>query len=269
MKRIASVALILVTLCFCSCDKDNAEDNDRPAQARPEVLREHERMPAKPKSAYSDASSDFLKAWLEEKGEEVIVEPTGVGISGQEIRLMSMLDDYTKPRNAGEDFTIETQFFIKLENGREISNHFNGNGRTFDDAVDDALNNFASTVLKPFYKGFMNPLYRDQEVIELNVNGVERKMYPGELLIRGEQDSIDLGSFSLAQGIKQMLADYELPASETHWILVYYSAEDGNVLLRSVTVDNLINRELSEKVDDLEWPPVQGRMICKQFFVIE
>ena len=270
MKRTSLAATLLICLCFCSCDSDYPEENDGPATSRPEVLREYERMPAKPKSAYSDAANEFLKSWLEERGEEVIVEPTGVGIAGQEIRVMSMLDDYTKPRNASEDFTIETQFFIKLANGREISNHFNGNGRTFDLAVEDALDNFASTVLSPFYKGFMNPLYRDQAVVQVSVGGIERKMYPGELLVRSEHEDADLGVFSLADGMKRVLEDYELPENETHWILVYYSAQDGEVLpFSSVNVDNLINRELTEKIIGLEWPSVQGTIACKQFFVIE
>jgi len=82
-------------------------------------------------------STDFLVTWLQSHGETNIVEDAnGVGIGGSATRLRSSL--YGSKKHDNGTVTAETEFRVRLPDGREVVEYVAGTGDTLEKAEGDS-----------------------------------------------------------------------------------------------------------------------------------
>src|SRR6267142_2785416 len=89
-------------------------------------------------------SSDFFVTWLQSHGETNIVEDAkGVGIAGSATRLRSSL--YRSQTHQNGTVTAETEFRVRLPDGREIVEYVAGMGESLEAAENESKLNFILT----------------------------------------------------------------------------------------------------------------------------
>jgi hypothetical protein len=206
----------------------------------------------------------FFVEWLKNHGEKnVVTDAQGVGLAGNATRLRANMYEI---KNAGNGYTAELEFKIKLPDGKEIVEYLAGMGDTEEQAVNDCLANFTLTTFHVVYKAYMNPQDEHQPVEKVQIGGIERELLLGEFYARGGEDTPDL--MPVSAQVRQLAIDSSLPAG-THWIKIVYGQNEEKPIMVSATLDNGESAELTDKLGKLDWPKHKSFYLVKQFILIK
>ncbi len=268
ISRILLVLLVVVCL-GCKRDEDSASSVLSPEAMikASDEINQSVNAPQKPKQLFSEKANSYLKDWLRARGESgMVLDDEGLGITGNPFRLRYSLEYYTLPPSPRDDFTVDTQFVFVFGDGRELTEIFNGYGKTFELAIENALVNFSSSTLGVLYKAFINPNDLHQKVDNVVINGQPRKLIAGQMIVRSESED-PMALFSLPDNMETILADIELDQNK-HLIKVQYSQVIDEPVVR-ITIDGVISELLIDRVAALDWPKPAGLMVCKQYLLVE
>ena len=212
-------------------------------------------------------SNEMLFDLLKEHGEkEIISDVNGVGIRGNVTRIRGEIQD-SKPERNG--YLVETEFRIRLPEGREILEYVAGVGDTQTKAENDGVLNFVLTTFHPIYKTFINPADPHQPIEKLKMaNGDTREVALGDIVVRGATGKAPLDLDHVHPLIKAAIQKAPLMGGP-HWIKIVYSQAKSKPLTASATLDNFDNADLAAAVKQAPWPRREEVYIAKQFIVIK
>jgi hypothetical protein len=213
------------------------------------------------------AANEFFVSWLKSHGESnIVMDAQGVGIAGNATRLHSSL--YGSEKHQNGTVTAETEFRIRLSDGREIVEYVAGNGDSVTAAEKDSNLNFLLTTFHVVYRSFMNPADPHQTEETVTINGKPRLLVMGDSMTRSGTTNSSLDMFPLRAEFRKMFAPLPL-SPDPHWIKVVYAQSQAKVMMCSVTLDNQDNAALTETVKRLPWPMQQDFYMIKQFIVVK
>lgn len=210
-------------------------------------------------------SERFFVQWLRDHGESnVVADANGVGVQGNPTRLKAAL--FGSNQHADGQHVVELDFRIRVAPDREIVEFIAGSGASYDNAVDDALFNFALTTFHVVYKAFVNPADPHQTVKDL-VAGGPRKLFIGDLFTRSDStNSPNLAS--MRPRLEEVIRSVSL-GDGPHWMKIVYGHHLGKPTTVEVTLDNRTHVALTATVTDLNWPTYNGFYMAKEFMVIK
>lgn len=217
------------------------------------------------KELLKERSQSFLVEWLKQHDEaNIVTDQDGIGVLGNPTRIKALLYE-SKESDGG--FIVETEFRIKMPDGRTIIEFLAGIGETEEQAIDETLMNFTLSTYHVAYKAFINAEDPHQETTECMINGEPRNVLHGDTVTRSNvKDPLD--GFDLSQHVREMLKDRELD-SKTHWLKVVYGQHQGEVISVSVTLNNEGDKKMTEAIRQLPWPKTEGFYLTKQFVIIQ
>jgi hypothetical protein len=217
--------------------------------------------------AQKSKSNEFFIGWLQSHGETNIVEDRkGVGISTSPTRLRSSL--YGSEKQQDGTVTVETEFRIRLPDGREIVEYVAGTGDSLEAAEKDSKLNFLLTTFHVVYGGFMNPADPHQTQETVTIDGRRRVLVMGDSMTRSGTTNGAPDMSELRSRFRGMLSSFPL-SPEPHWIKIVYAQHQAKLMICSVTLDNQENAALIEMVRKLPWPVQQDFYMLKQFIVVK
>lgn len=209
----------------------------------------------------------FFVKWLTAHGHaDTVVDSDGVGVRDNATRLRAGLNGSKRHDNGS--FVVEIEFTVRMASGGEITEFVAGIGETEEKAINDALLNFTLTTFHVVYKAFINAA--DPHMIQSSavINGVNRDVIAGDILLRGGSSSKEMNFNSLRPQIQGAFQSLPLTPGP-HWIKIVYSQNDRQPMTVSATLDNSDHAALTEAVKRLEWPPADGFYMAKQFIVVK
>jgi hypothetical protein len=219
------------------------------------------------RGAQKSASNEFFVDWLRSHGETNIVQDAkGVGVAGSATRLRSSLYGSEKQRNGG--VTAETEFRVRLPDGREIVEFVAGMGDSLEAAEKDAKLNFVLSTFHVVYRGFMNSADPHQTEETVTINGKPRVLVMGDSMTRGGSTNSSPDMFPLRSRFREMLSPLPLSPG-SHWMKIVYAQHESRVMMCSVTLDNREDAALTETVRKMPWPLQQDFYMAKQFIVVK
>ncbi len=209
----------------------------------------------------------FFVEWLKVHGEKwVEADDRGVGVAGNSLRLRAATYDVKK--NPSGPVSVELEFRITLPSGAEIIEYLAGIGDTEEKAIGDCLTNFVLTTFHTVYKAFINSDDPHQVVQKITIAGRDREFIQGDLLARGEVDGGGEGLNAMTERIREVISKHPVAAGP-HWLKVVYAQQKKQLMLVSVTLDNLEVPALAAQVKSLPWPAQETFYMAKQFLVIK
>jgi hypothetical protein len=241
-RHLVVVALVLVVGC--------REQSSTPARAprRPEL-------------------DNFFSEWLNAHGHtDVVIDDGGVGIAGNDTRLQASI--YGSNRHDNGSYVVEVEFTIRLPARGDITEFVAGMGDTEAKAINDALVNFTLTTFHVVYKGFINSEDPHMTATTVTINGAEREVIAGDIMLRGGLQEGKLDLEPLRPEILDALKQTAL-SPQPHWAKVVYSQQAGKPMTVAVTLDNNDEVKLTEAIKRLSWPRIDGFYMAKQFIVVK
>jgi hypothetical protein len=219
------------------------------------------------RSEQKSKSNEFFVQWLQSHGEtNIVIDRRGVGLAGNATRLHSSLYGTEKQRDGS--VTVETEFRVRLADGREIIEFVAGTGDSPGAAEKDSKLNFLLSTFHVIYRAFMNPADSHQTEEKVTINGKARVMIMGDSMTRSRTTNGSPDIFPLRSQFREVLSPLSV-SPESHWIKIIYAQHGSNVMACSVTLDNLENAALTQSVRKLPWPVQQEFYMVKQFIVVK
>jgi hypothetical protein len=219
------------------------------------------------RGAQKSAANEFFVTWLQSHGETNIVEDaTGVGLAGSPTRLRSSLYGSEKHKNG--TVSAETEFRVRLPDGREIVEFVAGSGDSLAAAEKDSKLNFVLSTFHVVYRSFMNPADPHQIEESVTINGKPRVLVLGDSMTRSGSTNSSPDMFPLRSRFREMLTPLRL-SPETHWMKIVFAQHQNRVMMCSVTLDNQENAALTETVRKMPWPLQEDFYMAKQFIVVK
>ena len=197
---------------------------------------------------------------------DVVVDAEGVGVGNNATRLRRRI--YESKRQETGGFVVEVEFAVQLPSRREIVEFVAGMGETEQQAINDALVNFTLTTSHAVYKAFINPADPHMTSKAMTINGANREVILGDILMRGGDSEKDLDLNPMRASIQGVLSDEPL-TPVPHWIKVVYSQNEGKPMTVAVTLDNADHPGMTDAVTRLNWPRRNGFYMAKQFIVVK
>jgi hypothetical protein len=196
---------------------------------------------------------NFFSEWLKAHGHsDVVIDDGGVGIAGNETRLMASL--YGSNKHDDGSYVVEVEFTTRLPSHGQITDFVAGMGNTEATAINDALLNFTLTTFHVIYKGFINAEDPHISATTVKINGADRAVIAGDIMLRGGPKEGKLDLEPLRAEILKALKQTSL-SPLPHWVKIVYSQQGGKPMTVAVTLDNTDELKLTEEVKRLKWPP--------------
>lgn len=208
----------------------------------------------------TEQAREFFANWLRDHGEtEIVNDETGVGLARSKARLWAF-------QYGATDESLEIEFRIVLPDGREIQEFLAGMPAE-GDATGMVFVNFCLSTFHTIYATFLNPEDEHVEHIEVTVGG--RDFYytsSGLFAVGGD----DLPSFGDTSDQIRKIIESNGPAlsNQAHWLKVVYGVAAGEPILSSVTLDNSLEENLTDKIATLNWPTTENFYMAKEFIVL-
>jgi hypothetical protein len=210
---------------------------------------------------------NFFSEWLKAHGhEDVVIDDGGVGIAGNETRLYASL--YGSNKHDDGSYVVEVEFTIRLPARGQITEFVAGMGDTEASAINDALVNFTLTTFHVVYKGFINAEDPHMKATKVTINGADREVIAGDIMLRGGPQETKLDLEPLRAEILEALNQSSL-SPQPHWAKIVYSQQGGKPMTVAVTLDNNDELKLTEAVKRLSWPRIDSFYMAKQFIVVK
>jgi hypothetical protein len=224
-------------------------------------------VPACSRSGEKSKSNEFFVGWLRSHGEtNIVIDAQGVGLAGNATRLRSSL--YGSEKQPDGSVTAETEFRVRLPDGREIIEFVAGTGNSPEAAEKDSKLNFLLSTFHVVYRAFMNPADPHQAQERVSINGEPRVMLMGDSMTRTGSTNSSPDMFPLRSQFREVLSPLTLSPG-AHWIKIVYAQHNSNVMACSVSLDNGENAALTQTVRKLPWPVQQEFYLVKQFIVVK
>ena len=240
--RPAVAALGLLLLAGCPADPDEAD----PVMAKAER---------------------FFDGWLKSHGEtNIVVDEHGVGLADNPTRLKASL--YGSEKQDDGSYVVEVEFRIRLSAGEEIVEFVAEPGESEEQAIDACLENFTLTTFHVVYKSFINPADEHQHTEQVTMNGVQRSLTMGEILLRAEVGKPAPDPDALRAQIRDGIVSVPLE-NGPHWIKIIYGQAGGTPVTVAATLDNQDNAALTAAINELDWPKQADFYMVKQFIVVQ
>jgi hypothetical protein len=223
-------------------------------------------IPGSPRQAPAPSDKIFVDLLKEHGEKSIVTDSEGVGVKGNATRIKAARYGTTRQKSG---YTVETEFRIRLPEGREIVEYVAGVGETEEKAQNDTLLNFVLTTFHPVYKCFINPNDPHQKIEQIVVpGGRTREIAMGDIMVRSGAVKPALNLEALRTGIKASIA--RLPISDgPHWIKIVYGQAKSQPLTVSATLDNAEHGDLTASIKSLDWPSRQELYIAKEFIVVK
>lgn len=162
---------------------------------------------------------------------------------------------------------LQLDVVVELWTGRHVLESCAGFGDSYDKALDNAFESFASSALHPMLVAFF---HTDHEAVRdaMVIDGVMRAVTIGEVSVRGNPpggESMEMGWF---QVFKKKLGQAELPGG-THWIRLYFAQQNGEILAKEVVLDNEPWPWMQQSLQDAPWPSGPDFMSARLFVVLQ
>lgn len=207
-----------------------------------------------------------LENWLKYQGEiDVVADSAGVGLANNPTRIQASL---YRLKQTVTDYSVEVEFDVNLPTDGPIVEYVGGSGKTKDNAIDQAMDNFLETTMHVIYKAFLNSSDTYQRAESVVINGIPRQMLSGAMVLTtvNGRNQVDLRKMS--RKVHDLIIAMRL-GSGPHWVKVAYSQVFNKPMPVSSTLDNKDAPDLSSAVQGLEWPQYGEFYTIKQFFVIK
>lgn len=212
-------------------------------------------------------AEEFFADWLKAHGEtNVICTADGVGIKDNATRLSAAI--YSTQGQRDQGYSVETEFVVLLPSKQEIVEYIAGVGDTKDKAFRESLVNFALTTFHPVYKSFINPSDPHQVIRQIVINGENREIIEGDIMMRGEIEENPLKLEDIQLQIREAISTLSL-SKETHWIKIVYSQINKEPMIVSATLDNYEDQTLTSTIKNLNWPRRDEFYMAKWFINIK
>jgi hypothetical protein len=218
------------------------------------------------KDSTASKAEAFFVDWLKAHGEtDVVTDAGGVGIANNATRLRASL--HSSKRQEDGSFIVETEFRVRLPSGGEIVEFVAGTAKTEEQAVKASFVNFMLTTFHVVYKSFMNPADPHLTVSRIEMDGRQRELVMGDILLTGSPgEPMDVNP--MRAKVQAAVGLLHLPEGP-HWIKVVYAQVDGRPMTAAATVDNEGHEQLTAAIEQLGWPRRDGFYMAKQFLVLK
>ena len=207
-------------------------------------------------------TSDFeirIAAWR-------LGSPPHLGVAGSATRLRSSLYGSTKQQNGR--VTAETEFRVRLPDGREMVEFIASMDNSLNQSEEDAKLNFLLTTFHVVYRSFMNPADPHQTEEPVTINGKLRVLVMGDAMTRSGSTNSAPDLSALRLRFRELLSPLPL-SPQSRWIKIVYAQHRAKVMTCSVALDNQENPALTEAAKKLPWPAQEDFYMVKQFIVIK
>jgi|GEM_PF-1461964 len=206
------------------------------------------------------AARKFFSEWLKGPGEKNVVnDGSGVGVAENNTRLWAF--------HYGDEESTEIEFRIVLEDGRAIVEFLSGMGVEGKDATQSAFMNFCMSTFHVVYSCFMNTDDEHMDHEDITIGGQDFVLTSGGIFSLGSKDLPDFKGMSDQVHEELQYSDLDL-AAKPHWLKVVYGQSNGEKILCSVTLDNEVASKMTQNVEKLDWPEIDGFYMAKEFMVL-
>ena len=217
--------------------------------------------------AQSPQAEKFFVDWLAAHGESnIVADAHGVGIAGSPTRLRCSL--YQSARSTNGIASAELEFRVLLPDGREMVDFVAGDGKSIEQAENDAKINFVVSTFHVIYRSFLNPNDPHQTAEKITVAGQPRELVMGDTMTRSQTTNGAPDLFPFREQFRQIVASQPL-SPQTHWIKIIYANHQSKMMLCAVTLDNEDSPVMTEAVKNLPWPKQDQFYMLKQFLVVK
>lgn len=265
-RTMRTCIFLLLAAAICGCGASNSGPTSAATLAPTSSGGENPEAVTPSNRPNAPGTDDFFAGWFKAHGHEnVVIEPAGVGVADDDTRLRASLYDSKQHDNGG--FVVETEFDVRLPDGRSVVEFVAGMGESEEQAVRDSMLNFTLTTFHVVYKGFINDADPHMKAEKIVVGGQQRELIAGDFYMRGGQSFEKLDMDGVQKQIKEAVARLPL-APAPHWIKIVYAQNDGQSMTVSVTLDNAGHPELTAAVEQMPWPKVKEFYLAKQFLVV-
>lgn len=156
---------------------------------------------------------------------------------------------------------------VVTESNHHLIESVGGFGDNLEEALRDALRNFAESSFHPLLCGLLDKACDQVEVEYWTIGGIRRKITMGGLCCRGFRVPSEAWS-PIFEAIESRLTTFDLP-SGLHWMRYYYAWLPGGEALAEVLLDNETELELQEHLAGLPWPQSESFYSRRLFFTIQ
>ena len=194
---------------------------------------------------------------IQEEGEWLRVSPRGPRLRA------TFTDTRTEPGNC----TRRLDVWLEPWTGQCVVESVAGVGRTEEEALNDALMNFARASLHVLLSAFIRPPDEHVLVETWRVGGIDRKVILGNLVIRGVDSGLEHGT-PWIKAFETSLRSLPL-TSGTHWVRVYYAQRNEQPMALEVLLDNEPWQELADLLKTAPWPAAPDFFSWRLFLVLQ
>jgi len=170
-------------------------------------------------------------------------------------------------------YSLQLDIEVALGTSDVMIESFGGFGDNRDEAVADAVANFAANSLHPLLAAFYGQV-DDQVTVEMwEIEAVMWRVIIGGYGIRtSEGIKVDVPEQAF-QAIEGLIKGLTLEGT-IHWVRTYYSQlNPKDVTLKEVTcevlLDNEIWEEAQEQLAGLDWPQLEGFYSVRNFLILQ
>ncbi|NRD43611.1 DUF6348 family protein [Corallococcus exiguus] len=194
---------------------------------------------------------------IQEEGEWLRVSPRGPRLQA------TFTDTRTEPGLC----TRRLDVCLEPWTGRWVVESVAGVGKTEEEALNDALMNFARASLHVLLAAFVRPPDDHVTVETWQVGGIDRRVILGNIITRGDSPGPQLVEPWL-NAFESALRSLPL-ASGTHWVRVYYAQREEKRMALEVLLDNEPWQELADLLETAPWPAAPGFLSRRLFLVLQ
>ena len=207
----------------------------------------------------------LLDELLRGHGVKTAAHETGIALPELDIKARATIGQEI-PRPNGT--SVQLDVFFELWPGRTLIESCGGFGTTRDDAIRDAMGNFAASALHVLLDAFGSP--QGEQVIRetWTVGGKPRRVTLGHCTVRGRPPGSDGVPVEWFDTLQQFIESSDLPDG-LHWVRLYYAQQNGEQLAIEVLRDNVVWDRAQSVMSAIEWPRGDGFLSFRLFLVID
>ncbi|MCW3052666.1 MAG: hypothetical protein JWN14_1836 [Chthonomonadales bacterium] len=206
----------------------------------------------------------LLAALFEAHGIDTVLNGKWILFPGTSCRACASIGQEI-PNAAGITIQLDVRFEIVF--GRFIVESCAGMGETWEEAVEEALRNFASYSLHVLIAAFLNGEDADALEEEWVIGGRARCVLIGNVVLRGRPPGEREEVLTWYEGLQQRIEALDL-GPEAHWVRVYYAQAGSKSLACEALLDNAVWVAMKSQLAAFAWPRHDAFYAVRQFLVI-
>ncbi|MFL5242164.1 MAG: DUF6348 family protein [Gemmataceae bacterium] len=191
------------------------------------------------------------------QGEWIVFSKNGMKANASIVREM--------PQATGMSVQLDVLFEVAPD--RTIIESFAGVGQTREQAIADALNNFAMNSFHVLLAAFLKPNEEQVSEEEWTIAGRPRQVTIGDVGIRGKPPVQGEQLVGWFKPFEEKLKSKPLGPG-THWVRLYYAQMQGKAIACEVLLDNDAWEEMQAEMAAFDWPSGKDFYSVRVFLVV-